>query len=575
MKKSSVAGAAGSSERAPESPERRRFLRGIGAAGAAAVASAALGADWLNPREGEAAQAESEIAPETVGSAAGGVIRRNQAFALRRQAAILEKSVALPAHPTNGDEARYSNYIGNFSKGLPHDSFGEVNPAAYGKFLKAVKTGNPADFEAIPLGGDTRLIDPQSGLAFDLEGTDSHQLTMPASPALASAQRAGEAVENYWEALLRDVPFSQYQTSTLAAAAAAELNGLSDFRGPRIGGMVTPGTLFRGFTAGDLIGPYISQFFFPTLQYGAAEVVQQYQTYLPVGGGGADYLTDMPSWLAAQNGQGPFASNVIDPQRRYLRNGRDLSAYVHIDVLFEAYFNACIYLVDAGARLNPGNPYLASSNQTGFGTFGAPHLKTMVAEVATRALKAVWYQKWIVHRALRPEAYCGLVHMTLANTKSYPVHSDVLNSDAVQQVFTRNGSHFLPMAFPEGCPTHPSYGAGHATVAGACSTIVKAFFDESWVVPNPVMASDDGLSLVPYTGSDAVQITLGGEMNKIAANVAVGRNHAGVHWRSDYEESLMLGEAVAISVLRDQRKCYNETFNGFTFTKFDGTQITV
>ena len=107
------------------------------------------------------------------------------------------------------------------------------------------------------------------------------------------------------------------------------------------------------------------------------------------------------------------------------------------------------------------------------------------------------------------------------------------------------------------------------------STIVKAFFDESWVVPNPVVASDDGLSLVPYTGSDAGQMTLGGEMNKIAANVAIGRNHAGVHWRSDYAESLLLGEAVAISVLRDGRKCYNETFNGFTFTKFDGTQIAV
>jgi hypothetical protein len=27
--------------------------------------------------------------------------------------------------------------------------------------------------------------------------------------------------------------------------------------------------------------------------------------------------------------------------------------------------------------------------------------------------------------------------------------------------------------------------------------------------------------------------------------------------------------------LRDQRPTYNEPFNGFTFTKFDGTTITV
>ena len=55
----------------------------------------------------------------------------------------------------------------------------------------------------------------------------------------------------------------------------------------------------------------------------------------------------------------------------------------------------------------------------------------------------------------------------------------------------------------------------------------------------------------------------------------MGRNFAGIHWRSDYTESLKLGEAVAISLLRDQRLIYKEDFAGFTFTKFDGTRITV
>jgi len=565
----------------PKSPARRRFLRGIGAAGAATIAIAATGIDWLRPREAAGEQFDpavdfnSEVAAGLGNGRNRAVNRRNRAFQHRMRAAITEKRVPMPPHLTNGDEALYPNRIGNYSKGLPHNGLGEVDPTAYAALVKAATTGNPADFDAIPIGGTVLLIDPQAGLAFDLEGTDSHQMDIPPAPALASAERAGEAVEVYWQALLRDVPFSQYGTSPLAAAAISDLNKLSDFRGPRAGGLVTPGTLFRGFTSGDLIGPYVSQFFFPTLQYGAAEIVQQFLTYLPVSGGGTDYLTDFTSWLKVQNGEGPFGSNLLDSQRRYLRNGRDLAAWVHVDVLFEAYFNACIFLIDAGAPFNPGNPYKHSPNQTGFGTFGAPHVKTLVAEVATRALKAVWYQKWIVHRALRPEAYGGLAHLTLAGTKTYPVHADVLNSDAVQQVFNLHGTYLLPMAFPEGCPQHPSYGAGHATVAGACTTILKAFFDETWVIPNPVVASDDGLSLLPYTGSDAGEITLGGEMNKIAANVAIGRNHAGVHWRSDYAESLLLGETIAISVLRDQRDMYNENFGGFTFTKFDGTQITV
>jgi hypothetical protein len=131
------------------------------------------------------------------------------------------------------------------------------------------------------------------------------------------------------------------------------------------------------------------------------------------------------------------------------------------------------------------------------------------------------------------------------------------------------------MAFPEGCPQHPSYGSGHATVAGACVTIIKAFFDENHVLPNPVVPSDDGTSLSPYTGSDAGLLTVRGESNKIASNVAFGRNIAGVHWRTDAEEAMKLGEAVAISILHDQKASYNEAFSGFTFTKFDGTKVTV
>lgn len=299
----------------PESPGRRNFLRGISAAAAAAIATAATGLDWLRPHEAAGTQSDlavnfnSEPVVAPANPRAGAVIRSLKSFTLRTQAALAEKAVPLPPHPTNGDEALYPNRIGNYSKGLPHNPLGEVDPQAYAALLKAASTGNPLDFNAIPLGGTTPLVNPQAGLAFDLEGTDSHQLTMPPAPALASAQRAGEAVEIYWQALLRDVPFSQYGTSPLAAAAIADLNTLSDFRGPRTDGVVTAGTLFRGFTPADLIGPYVSQFFFPTLQYGAAEVVQQYQTYLPLDDGGADYMIDFPSWLKVQNGQGPFGPN--------------------------------------------------------------------------------------------------------------------------------------------------------------------------------------------------------------------------------------------------------------------------
>ncbi len=68
---------------------------------------------------------------------------------------------------------------------------------------------------------------------------------------------------------------------------------------------------------------------------------------------------------------------------------------------------------------------------------------------------------------------------------------------------------------------------------------------------------------------------MGNELNKLANNVALGRDIEGVHWRSDAAQALVLGEKVAISILRDQRRNFNEPFAGFTFTKFDGSTITV
>ena len=544
-------------------PNRRRFLKKIGGAAAGVWAAQTLAVSAVGSAEPAQAQEPDSSS------------RATRAFFLRANAAFQDRSAGYPPHRTNGDEQRYGSRIGNYSKGLPHNSVGEVSPAAYNSLLTAINSGSPQDFEAIIIGGGTPLVNPQAGLAFDMEGLDSHQFVQGPPPALASAQRAGEAVEDYWMALLRDVNFTQYATDPMAATAAAELSHLRDFRGPHENGRVTPHTLFRGFTAGDLIGPYVSQYLLQPLTYGAIPVEQRMNTYLPLNAGGSDYLTDTASWLGVQNGFPPSQPQRFDPTPRHIRNGRDLAAYVHIDVLFEAYLNACIWLIDNHAPFNPGNPYVSSRTQTGFGTFGSPHVKALLAEVSTRALKAVWFQKWFVHRCLRPEEFGGLVHFTKANQASYPLHPDVLNSQAVGVVFADTGSYLMPHAFPEGCPQHPSYGQGHGTVAGACATVVKAFFDDTWVIPNPMVASEDGLSLVPYTGADAGQISVGGELNKVAANIALGRNHAAVHWRSDYQDSLLLGEAVAISVLRDQRPCYNESFQGLTFTKFDGTTVRI
>lgn len=554
----------------PQSPSRRKFMSNVGAAGAVTVAAGVIGLEPLLDTK------RSQVA-----AAQGGSNQRANACAKLRRDAAQEGLQSTPAnlqHPSNNDETLYPNKIASYSKGLPHNSQGIVDPAAFAQMVQALNTGSQTDFNNIPLGGTRKLTNPQSGLAFDMEGPDGHALVQPPAPAFASREQAAEISENYWMALLRDVSYSDYASNPIANAAAADLTLYgSDFKGAKVGGVVTPATLFRGLTPGDRMGPYISQYFYQPCHYGANMIDQKIRTTLP----GINYGTDFSTWLSIQNGvaQGPDA---FDPTLRYMRNGRDIGQWVHVDVLFQAYFHAFLVLAGANAPFDNGNPYVGNPTQEGFGTFGGPHIATLLCEVSTRALKAVWFQKWFVHRRLRPEVHAARVDRTLYHGAGYPVHVEVLNS---LQSGTRlggymtAGSALLPLAFPEGSPTHPAYGAGHATVAGACVTILKAWFNESTRLVDigltPMQPDAAGTGLVPYTGSDAGDLTVGGELNKIGSNVALGRNTAAVHWRSDGTESLKLGEQIAIGVLHDQKSCYNEAFNGFSLTTFDGTQITV
>jgi hypothetical protein len=214
----------------PSSRSRRAFF-GTVAAGVVALPP------LLSSKSGEARA--QEVEPEAVST---GNTRRKQAANLRIDAANAQRALPVPAHPDNGDEALYATRIGSYSKGLKHDpSTGEVDPAAYNALLAAIASGNDADFDSIVTRGlygssdplrRRRQVNPQSAYTFDLEGTDSQQLAMRAAPAFASAEEAGEMVELYWMALLRDVNFLDYATNPIALKAAGDLSRLSDFRGP-------------------------------------------------------------------------------------------------------------------------------------------------------------------------------------------------------------------------------------------------------------------------------------------------------------------------------------------------------
>lgn len=493
--------------------------------------------------------------------------RRSSAFNLRTAVAFKNYALPVPCSVGNGDEQLYAPvYFASFSKGMVHDSLGHVDPAAYTTLLNAASKRTPAAFDAIAQapGAVRDFTNPQASMAYTLQGVDPQSLYIAPAPLFASAEQAGELVENYWMAYTRDVPFHAYGSDPKTLAAVVELNGLSDFRGPK---PVTPGNLFRGDAPGCDVGPYLSQFFYLPCVFGANVIDQRINP--PVAA--LDYMTNFTTFLAQQEAQTPEGTTQYTGVPRYMMNGRDLSHWVHIDVLFQAYFQAMLCLLNMHAPLKPGIPYQTGSlNQMGFGTFGGPDISAGSTIGATGALKSAWYGKWLVNRRLRPEAFAARVHNHMTMAYSYPLHADVTGATILGLLYAQHNSYLLPQAFPEGSPLHPSMPAGHATVAATCVTILKAFFQEDYVIANPLMPNpgDGGQTLIPLAPSAV--LTVGGELNKIAANVGIGRNIAGVHWRSDATESFKLGEQVAIGILRDLRATYPEPFSGFTFTDFEG-----
>lgn len=575
---------------------RRSFLTKAGGLTAMAVAATMVPLEPLLGGKDTQAEASDITYSEST--------RASQSFTYRTTEAQ-DENINVGVLPDNGDFALYTDHSGTWSKALVHDSLEIVNQTSFTSFVNALTSGNFTDFQNIIVGNpggtnfNAELNGPQSSLAFDLEGLDSHATNViPPAPTTASAQTADEEVEMYWAAMLRDVNFTDYANNATAAAAVSELNGLTfissaannEFPFP-----VTTQNLFRGQIVpgdGNVQGPYLSQFLLQPIMYANIPLNQQHQTFLP----GQQFMTTVTEFQNVESGVAPSGVLQFDPTLRFIRNGRDLAAYPHACLPPDPYYIALRVLTGINAPLNPGNPYgvkevggtaIGTKSEHGFATLDPADCAGTLPEITTRALKAAWFHKWIVNLRQRPEEYGALVHAELTNFKPLPqaakdVHKDVLKSQGAARTFAQNGTYLLPQAYPEGAPPHPCYPTGHGTSGGACITILKFFFDGSQKIQpllraagsDVMVPSGDGLSLVPYTGADAGSLTINGELSKLAFNFSFGHGiHPGIHFRSSTRASILLGEQVAISVLKDRASGYNEPFT-ISITKLDGTTQT-
>lgn len=472
---------------------------------------------------------------------------------LRRQAIGLFLSREVVKQTANGDEDDVPERRGCFTKGLPHDSFGRVDEKAYRQLLQAIRTGKESDFERIPLGGPVKLANPQAAFAADLLGPDGEQLALRPAPKVTSKEQAAELTDLYWMALLRDVPFRDWPEHPWVQKAKAERTAAPDRE------------LFRlPLPQGD-DGPYVSQFLLLPIPWRPIRVEQRIRTTQV----GLDFQQNWASWLAIQNG-GLAPPATYDREPRFVRSGRDLAEMVHRDFTYQIFLGAAQAALRMGALPDGGNPYKHSRTQSSFVTFGEPYLLYLLATVTQIALKVCWFQKWRVHRRVRPEELGGLADLEQRGRSPAILDGQLLASRAFAETLQRQGNGLLTQAYPEGCPLHPAYPSGHAVVAGACTTVLKALLDQKFEIPDPVEASTDGRTLLPYAGKP---LTLGNELDKLASNVATGRSFAGIHWMSDNWEGLLLGEKVALAILEEQRLIHPGSFDGYDVRTFAGDRI--
>jgi len=488
-----------------------------------------------------------------------------------------------------------------FSKTLEHDPTTSFPLCSHvSKIIEAVsmppKTEMFKDIQLAP-GCDRKLEGPQT--SWDSMLMSSPQ-TSVATPMKVTDPKFGfEIAEVFAMALLRDKPFATWSKDSEVKQVMDILNTYAPHKSssaPLEGGWITINTLMRGAGADETKGPYVSQYLLQPFFYGNMPIAQEYAFE-------DDAPTNWELFIKIQNGQMPTTTTTTTKAGTKVKTSvnfspRILGSNVHNDALFQFYYNAALISFHCG--ISPAGMKGTSSSEipsmiTAWSQGGGPDVLGSVSGVALSALKTAWWHKWQQAMRIRPEAVGGLFEFCRNNEGKC---NKVPNLRRMYTAFPRElkdktrlhskGTLLLTTQYPEGSPTHPSWPAGHATVAGACATVLKAMLNthgpcnekKLWpttCIPLEALSGHPLNEVEEYAGDDKSGMTIVGELNKLASNVALGRNWAGVHFRSDGDQGLTIGEQVAIQYLQSklQEFALKSMLNSFTLEMFNGTVIEI
>lgn len=484
----------------------------------------------------------------------------------------------------------HEKYINVYRKGLPHNKNGFVDIDEMSKLITALNERDSNKLSQIKLGSRTRLVNPSAAWSQDLFGGNNNSYRYSQMPSLTSDKMTALMSELYCMSIARDIPFHQYQTSSIIIDCCKYLNSLKfypqtqqtlsittnpkrgtcspdqsnfvTFTKRKVRSKVTPYNIFRGQMYGDLQGIYLSQFLYRDIRMGGILQKQKYTTSLE----GYDFMKTWEMAIAVQNGHftkrckaSSSGSNFVAftkdnetmPYRdnpRYLITGRDLACYVHSDEQFQTFDNACMILLNMKVPMNPGIVKLSNDNpvEEHFINFGRPDIQATTNMIGRNALSAAWYIKWN-SLFLRPEAYGIEVERVFRDHRNkYGIPHELIDNGVINAIRSRNGTALLTQVYGEGSSLHPSTPSGRATVAGACVTALKFFFDTNYEME--VYEPDENGKHLVKTG---MKTTVGQELDKLACNIGIGCCWAGVNYYNDVTSGIKLGEKAALSCLRD------------------------
>lgn len=515
--------------------------------------------------------------------------------------------------------AKEEYYPWMFSKTLEHDvNTGFPKKKDVEKLVTAWKVGSIAALDAIPQFYDDTNPDEKirklEGVAcsqsFNMIGTDSSVVVPNKFYAVDSDANAFEMAEVYAMSLVRDIPFKFFDDNlneasllpyekdllTLLKTKVTQLNNFTEkTSAPTKNGDITIGTLFRGSSLGETVGPYVSQFLLHPFKYGNISIEQKF-----ISEDDHDVSTTIENFLNGQNGR---VLDIVSSQpAAYCYSPRILGAKVHSDPLFQFYYNAALICMQTKLAVPSGSSHAKTSDWT---SGGGPNVLASVAHVCQGALRMAWHSKYGIGMKIRPEVMAHRIHLGMTNNNmriavpgldnlttimQTKAESLLMEVKSVNNLLDTNGAeiadtgtYLLRSQYPEGSPTHPSWPAGHATVAGAAVTVLKAMLschDENNLAKpwsETVYVSNDGTNL--DVTQSVPDMTVVSELNKLASNVALGRDWAGVHYRCDGDSGIIAGEDFAITYLQDVAKEYHESksglFKGFLLEKFNGDKVTI